>query len=697
MEQEISNTLHGIHNILVVEDNPVDAKVLSREIKKLVDVAPEFSYSASIKDLSAFENKTFDVIFLDLGLPDSKGKATLKTVKEKFSNAPVVVVSGSKDITYFKYAQKKGIQNYLVKGKYNHHKLLHALMETVKGFKPSKKILEEKNRNDIIFRALNMATLDWDIKSGNAHFNSHWKTLLKLTNNFPKHIKDFFNRIEPESKRSFGKSLSQFFNGMESVIQEKVLIMDEGGGENWLHFSGSLIRDTMGNPSRLVVGVQPIFLRQYYADENMYLLEKDPLTNIMGRKGFESKILNFKKQLSEGQISGFTLLLMDIRNFARINREWGAEFGNNILRGCARQVKKMCPNDGEVSRLGNDEFGLIFPKFSTEIELQDFIKALKQSMKGPYKHGKESLSIDVSSFYLSYGHNEEKSPGEPGDLIEQLFSQMRRLHNSGESKINGDNSNDFKNKSQLALYLEFLTALERGEWKCQYEPIRNLNEGSELELLTKLNWKNPDLKEFVSKHLVCRTQYQDLQKLYLKKKFEKIFMEFKYLLREGSSIQKLHIPVDVSLWNSCAFEKEFIQLLETSELPKYKLTLCFENLTEETLIQLIKNSRLPSMLALGVNIKDHKLLAKLEKHISPAYVVLDLDVLEDWKLNEGTIPKRLPEFSNWNGIPKYIVAGLRQNYQLKTLLHFSITQTSGPLFGQAKGIRNFIQKDFKLA
>ena len=61
------------------------------------------------------ENQTVDIIVLDLTLPDSIGTSSVQTLRTKYKNIPVVVMSGQKDENIALSTVKTGAQDYLVK------------------------------------------------------------------------------------------------------------------------------------------------------------------------------------------------------------------------------------------------------------------------------------------------------------------------------------------------------------------------------------------------------------------------------------------------------------------------------------------------------------------------------------------------------------------------------------------------------
>lgn len=104
--------------VLLVEDNPIDAKVISAMITKSKDLAFTVDHVSSLESAERRLAQTLsDVVLLDLTLPDSSGLPTLEQLLAKFPNVPVVVLTGVDDESVALGALEKGAQDYLIKGK----------------------------------------------------------------------------------------------------------------------------------------------------------------------------------------------------------------------------------------------------------------------------------------------------------------------------------------------------------------------------------------------------------------------------------------------------------------------------------------------------------------------------------------------------------------------------------------------------
>jgi light-regulated signal transduction histidine kinase (bacteriophytochrome) len=69
-----------------------------------------------VEGMDLLGQETVDCILLDLGLPDSQGIETVKTMRRTFPRKPIVVLTGEDDTEMGIQALHEGAQDYLVKG-----------------------------------------------------------------------------------------------------------------------------------------------------------------------------------------------------------------------------------------------------------------------------------------------------------------------------------------------------------------------------------------------------------------------------------------------------------------------------------------------------------------------------------------------------------------------------------------------------
>jgi len=104
--------------VLLVEDNPGDARLV--EILLAEVSSSGFSVTNAKRMEEAVErlgSQEYDVILLDLSLPDSSGLETVDRVRDAAPRTPLVVLSGRDDEQTALQALQGGAEDYLVKGR----------------------------------------------------------------------------------------------------------------------------------------------------------------------------------------------------------------------------------------------------------------------------------------------------------------------------------------------------------------------------------------------------------------------------------------------------------------------------------------------------------------------------------------------------------------------------------------------------
>lgn len=119
-------------NILLVEDNPADARLIQEMLKDVPSGRFDLTQVERLADaLQRIHESDFDVILLDLRLPDSEGFTTYERLHAEARDAPIVILSGMADETLAVRAVQEGAQDYLVKGKVDGESLARAIRYAV--------------------------------------------------------------------------------------------------------------------------------------------------------------------------------------------------------------------------------------------------------------------------------------------------------------------------------------------------------------------------------------------------------------------------------------------------------------------------------------------------------------------------------------------------------------------------------------
>jgi DNA-binding NtrC family response regulator len=115
-------------HILLVEDNPGDARLLGELLKEDASARCEMTHVDRLAQaLGLLPKGGVDVVLLDLTLPDAQGLEGLDRVRRAAPALPVVVLTGHNDQRMALGAVERGAQDYLVKGQVEAKLLVRSL------------------------------------------------------------------------------------------------------------------------------------------------------------------------------------------------------------------------------------------------------------------------------------------------------------------------------------------------------------------------------------------------------------------------------------------------------------------------------------------------------------------------------------------------------------------------------------------
>ncbi|PZD75122.1 Phytochrome-like protein cph1 [Acaryochloris thomasi RCC1774] len=119
-------------SILVVEDSPSDTNLLRQIFIRTGRVDWSLTTAERLSEgLEIAQQSYFDVVLLDLSLPDSEGLETVSTFVERVPKLPIVVLTIADDEQLALDAIHQGAQDYLVKGEITSALLVRAIQHGI--------------------------------------------------------------------------------------------------------------------------------------------------------------------------------------------------------------------------------------------------------------------------------------------------------------------------------------------------------------------------------------------------------------------------------------------------------------------------------------------------------------------------------------------------------------------------------------
>ena len=161
----------------------------------------------------------------------------------------------------------------------------------------------------------------------------------------------------------------------------------------------------------------------YRALRAMKLALTDPLTGLGNHRHFHERL---ERALAEAERNGcpFSLCLIDVDDFKRVNDLFGHPVGDNVLSQLATTLRQ----NGEAFRLGGDEFALLLPEYA-ETEAVDTAAAIIDRIATvQLDHvGSVTVSAGVATF--------PRQAPDRGELIRLADSALYWAKENGKNRV----------------------------------------------------------------------------------------------------------------------------------------------------------------------------------------------------------------------------------------------------------------------
>ena len=118
--------------ILLVEDNNGDAELLRTLLCEDPSLVCSVNHQTNLADaMKQLVQAETDIILLDLNLPDAVNLESLRRLKARISDVPIVVLTGLDDDTMAAQAIQNGAQDYIVKGVLNSDLVVRTIRHAI--------------------------------------------------------------------------------------------------------------------------------------------------------------------------------------------------------------------------------------------------------------------------------------------------------------------------------------------------------------------------------------------------------------------------------------------------------------------------------------------------------------------------------------------------------------------------------------
>ncbi|HET9641180.1 MAG TPA: EAL domain-containing protein [Allosphingosinicella sp.] len=192
-----------------------------------------------------------------------------------------------------------------------------------------------------------------------------------------------------DSRRTLGFHLSARFPFAEVVVRAPA------ADDIWWSLSGSPNFDGYGRFLGFRGLGSNLSEQRRSEAEASKLARYDSLTNLPNRAMMRS-MLNQALANADARQRGCALMMIDLDRFKQVNDTLGHPVGDKLLKKVAGRLTEVLGEDGQVGRLGGDEFEAILPGIEEEIRLSELARRLIDEVSRPYRIEGHEIRIGTS-------------------------------------------------------------------------------------------------------------------------------------------------------------------------------------------------------------------------------------------------------------------------------------------------------------
>ncbi|SFV15635.1 EAL domain-containing response regulator [Pseudoduganella namucuonensis] len=501
---------HGEYcpRLLLVDDEP-------RLLSSLYELLRDRDYTlvtatCGAEALAQLGKLKFDLVLLDLRLPDMSGHEIMDFMNGKGIDSDVIVMSGDVGIEAAIGALKRGAYDYLRKP-YSREELLKTVQNALQQRRlamDNQRIAQRLENSERMYRYLVDSSPDiiYTLNhEGHITFvndrayqllgfareeliGKHYTVLVH--DDDQERARYVFNerRVDERASRNVELRLKCKLNGGKGGGVERTFnntLMTISLNAIGMHLPE---HDGKRHPQFGIYGVARDITDRKRAEEVIsYQAYHDILTDLPNRMLFKDRlglaVIQAKRKLTE-----LAVMFVDLDRFKLVNDTLGHVKGDELLQQAAQRLKECLRKGDTLARQGGDEFTIVLPELRDRHDAKVIAEKFLESLQKPFDLDGHQVHISASIGIAIY-------PAD-GESIDELLRhadiamyQVKALGKNGHSFYH--NSMLDMSHQKIALEQALRKALEQNELEMYYQPQIDVATGRIIGAEGLMRWNHP--------------------------------------------------------------------------------------------------------------------------------------------------------------------------------------------------------------
>jgi len=381
-------------SLLVIEDNPDTSHLVNRILNHRFKIDSALDGETG---LAMWQKKQYSLVLLDVMLPGISGNQVLEKIMQEKPSQSVVIMTAHHTMELAEALVLAGASDFITKP-FRAEQLRRAcetasrredfMISNAQFATKVESLNESRSEYKRVWEAhqqlldkLGSVVIELDTKGDISFLNKAWEKLTGYSID-ESHQRSFLEFMEhSELPGNFiSNELETILSGNVASHHFEFRLKNKRDEDLWVEarFEMTLSKD---HKSRNVSGtIDNITSRKKAQQDLEYLAMHDGLTGLFNRHYFETELKQFTATAARGH-GPHALLYVDLDHFKVINDTLGHHQGDLVLKNISALIQTRLRESDILSRIGGDEFALLFPNTDQETALtlaEDICKQLDE-------------------------------------------------------------------------------------------------------------------------------------------------------------------------------------------------------------------------------------------------------------------------------------------------------------------------------
>ena len=262
-----------------------------------------------------------------------------------------------------------------------------------------------------------------------------------------------------------------------------------GGTEVWLETTTRAVLDPETRNVVEIVSVSRDVTERHFAEAQIeYQAYHDTLTGLPNRALFRDRLTVALAHARRTQ-TPVAVMFLDLDSFKLVNDTLGHSLGDELLKVIATRLKSVLREEDTIARMGGDEFTVLVANISSADDAPMIAQKVLDAVAQPARVEGHELYVTTSigiALYPIDGDSAESLLKNADNAMYRAKELGRNLYQLCTPEMNR------RANERLSLENALRRAIDRGEFRLQYQPQIRIEDGAIVGMEALLRWNRGD-------------------------------------------------------------------------------------------------------------------------------------------------------------------------------------------------------------